>query len=271
MLVLNPGEIHVWLAYYEEIQDRRLHEEYLQLLSDEEKEKQSRFHFADDRQRYLITRALVRTVLSRFATVSPKNWLFDVNRYGRPEIANASMRESKLTFNISHTRGLIVLGVTQDRAFGVDVENIQAHGMSIDIAERFFAPTEISALRALAPDRQQYRFLEYWTFKESYIKARGMGLSLPLEKFSFCCSDEGHVELKTQPEMDDDAARWRFWQFHLDKRYLLALCAEQFDSHSTNLVIRRIVPLHSEQPITMSPLRTSHPDRDRAIGSNTTL
>src|SRR3989440_6927232 len=119
---LTPGEIHIWLTFYDEVSDERLHSAYRELLSDAEKKQEPRFYFARDRRRYLVTRALVRTVLSRYVSIHPREWIFSTNAYGRPEIVNAQVRDGSLSFNISHTHSLIVLGVTRNRALGVDVE-----------------------------------------------------------------------------------------------------------------------------------------------------
>jgi len=175
---LTRDEIHLWLAFYDEITDVHLHSAYRELLNAEEKNQEQRFYFERDQRRYLITRALVRTVLSRYEPVHPREWIFSSNAYGRPEVANAPAKDSGLSFNISHTHSLIVMGVTRSRALGVDVENFRAREVSMDIADRYFAPQEVTALNAVPPHQQQYRFFEYWTFKEAYIKARGMGLSL---------------------------------------------------------------------------------------------
>src|SRR5438094_1123446 len=112
IIPLTPAEIHVWLAFYDEIADERLHAAYRELLDAAEKEQEPRFHFARDRRRYLVTRALVRTVLSRYVSIHPRDWVFAANAYGRPDIVNAQARDACLTFNISHTHSLIVLGVT---------------------------------------------------------------------------------------------------------------------------------------------------------------
>src|SRR6185295_2088423 len=223
---LSPDEIHLWLAYYDEIGDR-VHFPYRQLLNAAEKEQESRFYFARDRRRYLVTRALVRTVLSRYIPIHPQEWVFSTNAYGRPDIVNAEARDASLSFNISHTNSLIVLGVTRRRALGVDVENFCERNVSMDIADRFFAPPEVAALSTVSRSEQQYRFFEYWTFKESYIKARGMGLSLPLDKFSFHYPDDHAVEIAIEPELADHPARWEFWQFQPSPEYLVAICAER--------------------------------------------
>jgi 4'-phosphopantetheinyl transferase len=255
--MLTSGEIHLWLAFYDEINDERLHDSYRALLNDAEKEQESRFHFARDRRRYLVTRALVRTVLSKYAPVPPKDWAFSTNKYGRPEIGNGLAGEAHVSFNISHTHSLIVLGVTSLRALGVDVENVRARKVSIAIADRFFAPAEVAALSGVPPDQQNDRFFEYWTFKESYIKARGMGLSIPLDKFSFDYPHDRAVQIAIDPELADDAARWQFWQFRPTPDYLVAVCAERLDGPSPKVVVRKVIPAATEEMLSVTILRTS--------------
>lgn len=257
LIALAPREIHLWLAFYDGAADERLHRSYRELLNAAEREQEPRFHFAADRRRYLITRVLARTVLSRYVAVRPEDWVFSTNAYGRPEAANPEAVDARLTFNISHTHSLIVLGVTRSGSLGVDVENIDARQVSIAIADRFFAPQEVAALAQVPPDRQQYRFFEYWTFKESYIKARGMGLSLPLDKFSFHYPHERAVAIAIAPELADDPGRWRFWQFRPTPQYLLAVCGERSDAESSSPIVRVVQPGSSERMIFPSFLRAS--------------
>jgi len=257
IIPLTPAEIHLWLVFYDGITEERLHSAYRELLNTVEKKQEPRFHFARDRHRYLITRALVRTVLSRYVSIHPKEWSFSTNAYGRPEIVNAQARDAGLSFNISHTHSLIVLGVTRQRALGVDVENFRAREVSIDIADRYFALQECVALTAAPPSQQQYRFFEYWTFKEAYIKARGMGLSLPLDKFSFHYPDDHAVKITIHPELFDDPARWQFWQFQPAPEYLVAICGERVGVQSPNLILRQAVPLLNEKEIALQFLRVS--------------
>ena len=257
IISLTPAEIHLWLAFYDEINEEPLLSAYRELLNDVEKEQEPRFYFARDRRRYLVTRALVRTVLSRYAPIGPKEWIFSANAYGRPEIANAHARDLCLSFNLSHTHSLIVLGVTKGRALGVDVENFRARAAAIEIADHYFAPEEVTALAAMPQQQQQNRFFEYWTFKESYIKARGMGLSLPLDKFSFHYRDEQAVEIAINPELADDPGRWQFWQLRPRPEYLVAICAERTGRESTGLIVREAIPMLSEKEIPVEFLRSS--------------
>jgi 4'-phosphopantetheinyl transferase len=257
IIPLTPAEIHLWLAFYDEITEQRLHSAYRELLDAAEKEQEPRFYFAKDRRRYLITRALVRSVLSRYAPIHPGEWVFSATPYGRPEIVNEQARDAGLSFNISHTHSLIVLGVTQGRSLGVDVENFRAREVSVEIADHYFAPQEVAALTAVPSQRQQYRFFEYWTFKEAYIKARGMGLSLPLDKFSFHYPDDRTVEIAIDPELADEPSRWQFWQFRPRPEYLVAICAERVGSQSPSLIVRQTVPLLSEKTFDPEFLRVS--------------
>src|SRR5439155_9657872 len=112
-LALTPAEIHLWLAYHDEINDEPLLSAYRELLDDAEKQQEPRFYFARDRRRYLVTRALVRTVLSRYVSIHPTEWIFSTNAYGRPGIVNVLARDAGLSLNISHTDSLICVGVTR--------------------------------------------------------------------------------------------------------------------------------------------------------------
>lgn len=257
IIPLTSGEIHLWLAFYDEINQEHLHSAYRELLNDAEKQQEPRFYFARDRRRYLVTRALVRTVLSRYIPIHPRDWTFSTNAYGRPDIANELPEDARLSFNISHTHSLIVLGVTRGRALGVDVENFHEREALLDIADRFFAPQEVEVLTAMPPHQQQYRFFEYWTFKESYIKARGMGLSLPLDKFSFHYRDDHAVEIAIHPDLADDATRWQFWQFRPTPKYLVAICAERVGAQSPTVVVRQAVPMLSDKKCAPEFLRVS--------------
>src|SRR5215472_5518196 len=256
IIPLTSAVIHVWLTFYEAISEERLLVTYRELLNAAEREEESRFYLARDRQRYLVTRALVRTVLSRYASVDPKDSVFSTNAWGRPRIVGTQATDSCLSFSVSHTQGLIVLGVAKGRCLGVDVENFATHNISIDIASRYLAPQEVAALRE-ASHQQQYRFFEYWTFKESYIKARGMGVSLPLDKFSFHFPDDHAVDLVIDPELGDDSSRWQLWQSRLTSEHLLAICAEKLNGRSAKLLVRETIPTVSERILAPELLRSS--------------
>jgi len=239
---IDARSIDVWLAFYDEVADERLLSAMDDLLSSAERAQQRRFHFADDRKRYLVTRALVRSVLSRYAPVAPTDWTFRENAYGRPAIGHDHEEAAGLQFNISHARGLIALAVGRHRELGIDVENLVHRPVSTEIADRFFSPAEAAELASVPAERRQDRFFEYWTLKESYIKARAMGLSLPLDKFSFLLKQPRGIRMQIDASLHDDPQRWSFFQYRPTRDHLLALCIERCAGPPPIVTLRKMTP-----------------------------
>lgn len=255
----GEADVDVWLAFYREFDDERHLAELHGYLSAGERDRQARYHFADDRLRDLVTRAMVRLVLSRYAPIAPVDWCFSSNAYGRPEIAVDHDAVRGLTFNVSHTAGLIALAVTRACAIGVDVEHAYARSVSTSIAEHFFAPMEVAALSRLPAERQQERFFEYWTFKEAYIKARGMGLSIPLDRFAISFPGEDAVQLQMDPDLGDRAGRWSLSQYRPTAEHILAVCTERPSGRPPRLQLRQIVPGRESWDLRLSTRRRSDP------------
>lgn len=255
---LSPNQVHVWCAAVSGAQDPTLHARYGPLLSADERERYRRFRFEKDQRRYLTTRGLVRTVLSRLAPVDPTAWLFEANAYGRPAIANAQARSLDLRFSVSHTDQLVVLAVATGRDIGIDTEDTRRTA-PLELADTFFSCKESAALRDLPADLRPGRFWELWTFKESYIKARGMGLSLPLDGFSFQFDDERLVDIGFAPAVPDVPHRWRFWQFRPNADHLLAVCLESGGNEPTELVFRAGDSMPPGRVLSCPPLRHSPP------------
>jgi 4'-phosphopantetheinyl transferase len=259
-LSLDASRVDLWCTFCDEIGDERLLAEYRRLLTEEERVRQQRFHFPIDRHRYLLTRVLVRTALSNYATIGYRSWEFAASAHGRPYVANHQPGARKIVFNLSHTLGLIVLAVTHEREVGVDVENMCAREPALELADKFFAPAEAAALRQMPAELRQQRFFHYWTLKESYSKARGLGLSIPLQEFSFSFPADGRVSLHVHAPGADDPARWQFWQLQIAAKYVSALCLERRPAPcpQPRLSIRRVVPLESEEPLSPTLLRVSN-------------
>lgn len=190
--------------------------------------------------------------------LAPAEWTFAATPYGRPFITNPHPHAQGLYFNLSHTKGLVVLGVCRERQLGVDVENIRTRKASPGIAERFFASSECADLARLPKSLRHERFFEYWTFKESYIKARGQGLSIPLDRFHFSFPQQGRVQLTVDAALKDDANRWQFWQFRPAAEYLLAVCAEHRSSEPTTIFLRSLIPTIREEHVQAMPRVISH-------------
>lgn len=252
LMSLPPDEVHVWLTEPEAIEDPGLLEAYSGLLSPEEREKQRRFHFERHRRQYLVSHALVRVTLSRYSPVEPQAWSFVTNEYGCPRVEGEG--STGLRFNLSHTDGLAMVAVARDVDVGVDVEDAFRVGETVGIADRFFAPSEVSALRALEAPLQRERFFEYWTLKESYIKARGMGLSLPLEQFAFELRPGEHPRIAFDPRLKDEPESWQFVQLRPSPRHLAAVAVRRPRMLPLRVRSQRTVPLFQDEAPHLVPV-----------------
>lgn len=243
-MIILPNEIHLWYASDDEIHDPRLLSRYFDLLSNEESAQQKRFHFDKHRHQYLITRAMVRSVLSLYANeISPENWEFTKNEYGKPSISNKSLR-IPLRFNISHTDKLVILAIKLDQEVGVDVEYLPRVRNMVDIASHFFSISETKDLHGLPIEKQANRIFDLWTLKEAYVKACGMGLSIPLDHFSYSFSQQGKISIDFEAERNDHPEYWQFWQVHPNNTHKISMAVKS-DKLNTDYTVsmRNIVPL----------------------------
>lgn len=256
MLTASPDHVDLWLCWPRDVRNPAILARCARLLNEEEIARWGRFHFEKDRLQFLLTRVLVRTVLSRYAPVAPADWTFSNNAHGRPKISSVHPAAASISFNISHNRELIALAVTMDRAIGVDIEANSKQQAPVDIANHHFAKAEVEELNALSVEERPYRFFEYWTLKEAYIKARGLGLSIPLDKFSFELARPGRIRLKIAKSLNDRAGDWRLWQFQPDATHVLALCVNATGGPQT-IRAHRFTPFQHDQPVDLHHTRVS--------------
>jgi 4'-phosphopantetheinyl transferase len=239
---LEAGAVDVWLTAMPAMEER-LKARYVSLLDSAEEARWRRFRVEGARDQYLIGRALLRTMLSGYADVAPTDWRFETNRYGCPFVAApAACRD--LRFNLSHTEGLVACAVARGGEVGIDVESIEREIDPLELAPTVFAPDEIADLTALPPAERHDRFFSYWTLKESYIKARGMGLSLPLDGFSFELG-AGSPRIRFAASCPDRPERWHFEQHRPTERHKLALAVSP--PHISAVRQRWVVPLALEK------------------------
>lgn len=236
-------QVHVWFTPVPKMGDAGFFSRCFALMSPQEFDRHSRLVFERDKRRNAVTRALVRIVLSRYTGIRPERLAFTENAYGRPEIAVANHQQAcGLHFNISHASNLVVLAVARHRELGIDIESSERQ-VPPQLADTYFSALEAADLRALPLDEQPRRFWELWTFKESYIKARGMGLSLSLNKFSFGLHHSKIVAFSCDENLDVSPTRWMFCQLQLDHEHLVALCVERSAAECIEIVCRYIDPL----------------------------
>ena len=194
-----------------------------QILAPDERERADRFHFEADRRRAVIGRGYLRLLLGQIFNLPANNLQFQYDEFGKPGLLQK--REPLVQFNVSHSGDLILIAIARRLAVGVDVEKIRTDLDLADIAARFFSANENERLASLADPLRHKAFFTCWTRKEAYLKARGIGLSLPLDQFdvSFLAGEDPQL-LATRPD-PAEARQWRLRGLELSGDYAAALAA----------------------------------------------
>ena len=204
-LELKTDEIHVWCASLDQpvSQFQRLR----QTLSIDERMRAERFHFEQDRKRFIVGLGILRTILGRYLSVQPSELRFCYGKNGKPRLTDTSGNQI-VYFNMSRSGGLALYAFTRDREIGVDIEYIHDLSEMDQIAKRFFSFGENNVFRELPESKKKEAFFRCWTCKEAFIKAVGGGLSHPLDKFDVSL-DPGEPARLLRIEGDSKAAsRW---------------------------------------------------------------
>ncbi|HMF12553.1 MAG TPA: 4'-phosphopantetheinyl transferase superfamily protein, partial [Gemmataceae bacterium] len=217
---LTADDVHVWRISLE-IGDTIL-ARLRETLAEDERRRADRYHFEKDRRHFLAGRGSLRAILAHYLERHPQAVRFVYTNYGKPQLTD----DTSLRFNLTHSHGLALLAVTQGREIGVDLERIRDNLEGEQLAERFFSPREVAALRALSPELRREAFFHCWTRKEAYIKANGKGLSLPLDQFDVTLRPGEPAALLATQHAPDEARRWSMRHLVPDEGYVGALVVE---------------------------------------------
>ncbi len=199
-------------------------------LTDEERARHDRFLFEKNRHEYLATRALERTVLSAHLGCAPEALRFERNAYGKPSV----LGESRIRFNLTNTLDLVACVVTEEGEIGVDAEPLSRADTVLEVATTVFTKEEQADLAALGGEAKKRRAVELWTLKEAYMKAMGMGMSLPPDTFGF-----SGTTLVAPPPADEDPTRWRFEVLEIEG-HLVSVAVERRNTEPVSLRSERI-------------------------------
>ncbi|MHB0874920.1 MAG: 4'-phosphopantetheinyl transferase family protein [Anaerolineae bacterium] len=222
-LSLGPDDVHVWSA---EVMPLGLAEHAV--LSADERDHTERFRREADRARFAFAHVLLRDVLSRYLSVAPADLSFAVGEYGKPALSRTHHAEW-LRFNLTHSRDVVLCAVARGRELGVDVEGVWPDQSYERIAEQFFSPRELARLRQLPATQRPDAFFTCWTLKEAYLKARGEGLSVPLNSFDVSFGPGAVPGLRRVAGQPGETARWSFVSFRPAPGYAAALAVEGRD------------------------------------------
>jgi len=245
---LSSGQIHLCRTRLDLQQDtlRRLRT----YLSPDEIVRAGRFRFPRDRDHFTAARGILRDLLARFLGCVPASICFSQGPNGKPSLSQ-KWSKNQLFFNVSHSHGWALYVFGNGRELGVDIEKIREEIDATKIAERYFSLREREEFRLLPHDLQPEAFFLCWTRKEAYVKARGLGLQIPLDSFDVSLTPSEPATLCSQ-----DRERWELRSFHPIKGFVAALVSEgkiekmrfwDYHEHSRVLLVDDRMPTHSPE------------------------
>lgn len=182
---MTPEPVKLWYVLDDEdVAAVARHARLSSVLSADERDRAGRFHFPQDRDRFITGRVLARLMLSGTDATPPAEWVFSIDARGRPHVSGRP-RGAAPSFSITHTAGLVACAVALSGDVGVDAESTARPHDLEGIAARFFAPRECALLDVLPAEERPRGFYAIWTLKEAFLKARGDGITVPLDRFAF--------------------------------------------------------------------------------------
>ena len=195
-------------------------------LTGEERTRADRCRAESARRQFVAARALLRLMLARQSGEAERLWPLRLETHGKPVL---DAPDPAFVFNLSHSESVVACALARAGELGVDVEDVAPGVDHVSVARRMFSAREAAHVAALTGGAQAEAFYAYWTLKEAYVKARGLGLSLDTTAFAFDLADGDAISFKG---IEDDAGRWRF--------------RRSAPLPSTRLALAAAAPLHLE-------------------------
>lgn len=217
-LTLLSDDVHIWRIHLDlpEAELRNLR----RTLSEDEITRADRFYQKLHRHRFIAGRGILRSILANYLDIESSQVKFEYEPLGKPKLADI-YGQKQLSFNLSHSQGLALCAVSYDRTLGIDLEYIRPMSDLLSLAKQFFAPSEYSLIQSLPPQQKQEIFFRYWTCKEAYLKATGVGLS-KLREIEITIGMKDSVKLNNSPN-------WHLIEIKPGDNFVASMAVSGFD------------------------------------------
>ncbi len=223
----GDSSIHVFLARPDALVPPGAAEAVALSLDDADRLHIARFRFPHDRSIATASRMLQRLAIGRVAQIPPSDMhsiRFSSSTGARPalqEPASARM----IDFSAANTDGLVACAVSCSTRIGVDIEKLQP-ALAPGLLEYCCTPDEQLRLSRLPGDQQPCAFIQLWTLKEAYLKARGIGLQVSPRLLGFHLADLGGTPLlEADAAIEANPRYWHFRMLDAGNAHAASLCA----------------------------------------------
>lgn len=209
-MLLNDDDIHIWFVSLKCSPEQE--RAYAHFLSPDEMKRAERYRFPEHQRRFIVSRAVIRQILSFYLNIAPEKISFSYGEHGKPALL--APLSGSLEFNVAHSDDLAVYAVAR-HPVGIDIEKIK-DSYELGLPARFFSSDECESLQRLSEVDRVVAFYQIWARKEAIIKASGKGLATSLSSFSVCPANvEETIQLANEV--------WQLWPLEIDGSYASAL------------------------------------------------
>jgi 4'-phosphopantetheinyl transferase len=181
-LTLSSNEVHIWSAFLEKDKNNLFY--FYSILSEDEQERANAFKFSKDQNYFIITRGILRCLLSFYLGQAPEKIEFVYGLWGKPYL----LQEKSLNFNVSHSGEYALYAMTSGYEVGIDLEYIDNSLKLEELAPHIFSAAELNDWKNLEFEQRVNAFFIHWVFKEAFLKASGKGW----------CESEKEMTFRTQ-------------------------------------------------------------------------
>lgn len=203
--------VKVYIADATVLKDEQLYRKLYTGLSVSRQTKADRFLFEKDKRLSVAAGALLQYALQLENVREPS---IEIMPNGKPYLVG----EESLYFNLSHSEGMVMCAIAE-KEVGCDVEKRTV--LNRNLAEYVMTEYELDRIYGLVGEaEQQEMFFRFWTLKESYMKATGLGIKLEPKSFGMFFGED---KVKVMPPVDE--REFYFKEYFVDDGYCYSCCS----------------------------------------------
>lgn len=208
---LVPNEALVFYGRISEFDETN----WLPTLSKQEIVRAEQHLLTADKSRYIISKAILKRLLSYFSNVNESEIAFKAGKHGKPFLQN----NSNVQFNCSHSEEIVVIALVRDMEIGVDIESSRRAVNHAKLQSFLCTPAELIAFNELEETTKQEAFIELWTRKEALLKALGDGLTRPMNTLILPHSKDENTPREMENECTETKTNWFVESYTLLEQY----------------------------------------------------
>lgn len=237
--IINENEVHVWY-YFLDLSDQGV-DFFYNLLSEEEKKEINKIKVPVVRNRRVISKAIVKNIISMYLGLNIHKIKFSYNQFGKP-VLSEDINFPGLNFNISHSGSLGMIALVKNNQIGIDLEQIIELADLDDIISLCFSKHEQHLFNSLSGLEKTKLFYKIWTGKEAFIKAIGKGFSFPLQNITFTLNNNKEIRISEISGLKENLHNWYVYNSNPRQDYTSAIVvnlnsflAKEFEWNQTEI------------------------------------